>query len=198
MQKALIVAAGEYSKAWDSIAPADLRGFLRTIVERVVVHDAQVDISLSRPALRSLLLCRGGVPLAEPAAKYEGEEIHVCLHVQAEVKRRHNQVRLIVPGAAPAASAARPNLSLIKAVARGHAWYQKLLSGTASQAAIAKENGVDNTYVSRLVRCAFLAPDITAAILDGRQPPDLTLDELLDNLSPDWSDQRQAFGFAEV
>ena len=80
-------------------------------------------------------------------------------------------MRLIVPGAAPAASTARPNLSLIKAVARGHAWYQKLLSGTASQAAIAKENGVDNTYVSRLVRCAFLAPDITAAILDGRQPP---------------------------
>ena len=37
-----------------------------------------------------------------------------------------------------------------QSVDAGHAWYTKLLAGTASQAAIAKENGVNNKYVSRL------------------------------------------------
>lgn len=43
---------------------------------------------------------------------------------------------------------------------------------------------------------AFLAPDIQAAILEGRQPRGLTLHGLLDQPLPAaWSDQRSALGF---
>ena len=128
--------------------------------------------------------------------RFESEEIHAHLQVEVQVKRSRNQVRLIVPGETAQDAAPHRNPSLIKAVARAHGWYQKLLSGSASQASIAKENGVNDKYVSRLIRCAFLAPDITAAILDGRQPLDLTLDAILDNLSPEWEVQRQALGFS--
>jgi len=41
----------------------------------------------------------------------------------------------------------------------------------------------------------FLAPDITKAILDGRQPADLELDRLLNGIPLAWAEQRQAFGF---
>jgi hypothetical protein len=50
--------------------------------------------------------------------------------------------------------------------------------------------------VSALVPFAFLAPDITQAILEGHQPLGLTLDRLL-HLSPlplEWSAQRSALG----
>ena len=49
----------------------------------------------------------------------------------------------------------------------------------------------------RIARLAFLAPDIVAAILEGRQPPWLTSRRLLKYTSVplDWKDQRQVLGF---
>ena len=69
-----------------------------------------------------------------------------------------------------------------------------LKTGTVgSIAEIAKREQLPRTYPSRMIPLAFLAPDITTAILEGRQPIDLTLDRLL-SLMPlplDWDAQRQ-------
>ena len=44
---------------------------------------------------------------------------------------------------------------------------------------------------------AFLAPDITDAILDGRQPTELSAARLkrMRDLPPDWQQQRRYLGF---
>ena len=39
------------------------------------------------------------------------------------------------------------------------------------------------TYVSRVLRLTLLAPEIVEAILDGRQPAELQLDDLLEGFS---------------
>ena len=51
----------------------------------------------------------------------------------------------------------------------------------------------------RLVRLSYLAPDITKAILDGRQPGDLTAEKLLEHsrLPLAWHDQRIVLGLLE-
>jgi hypothetical protein len=58
---------------------------------------------------------------------------------------------------------------------------------------IAAEEGVVSSYVSRLVRLAFLAPDIVADIMSGRHPPQLTANRLMDDtwLPLDWRAQRE-------
>jgi hypothetical protein len=82
-------------------------------------------------------------------------------------------------------------------VARAHKWKQRLLSGEApSISAIAREEGVTKRYVARIMRLAFLAPDIVEAILDGHQPADLELERLLRGIPIGWQEQRRAFGFA--
>jgi hypothetical protein len=43
---------------------------------------------------------------------------------------------------------------------------------------LAKREGVDNSYVSRMVNLTTLAPDIVAAILDDTLPGHITLLEL--------------------
>jgi hypothetical protein len=48
-------------------------------------------------------------------------------------------------------------------------------------AALAERDGVSSSYFTRLVRLSYLAPDITHAILDGRQPRDLTAEKLLEH-----------------
>jgi len=65
-------------------------------------------------------------------------------------------------------------------------------------AALAEREGVSPSYFTRLVRLSYLAPDITRAILDGRQPRDLTAEKLPEHsrLPLAWHDQRTALGFA--
>jgi len=45
--------------------------------------------------------------------------------------------------------------------------------------------------VSKLIRVAFLAPDLVEALLEGRVPSRLTLAELTDQLPWDWNEQRR-------
>lgn len=55
-----------------------------------------------------------------------------------------------------------------------------------------------SSYERRLWPLVFLAPDIQQAILEGRQPQALTLDQLLKmRLPTSWADQRRALCFGE-
>ena len=49
----------------------------------------------------------------------------------------------------------------------------------SSDLAIARVAGINASYVGRILRLALLAPDIVAVILDGRQPPELTMARLM-------------------
>ena len=52
-----------------------------------------------------------------------------------------------------------------------------------------------NPYQRQLCRLAFLAPDLQAAILDGRQPPGLNLERLIHEPIPlAWPEQRRLYG----
>src|SRR5271165_562258 len=65
---------------------------------------------------------------------------------------------------------------------------------------IAHEQKITPSYATRLVRLTFLAPDIVAAILAGKQPAGLTANKLMADtrLPLDWRDQRAALGFASA
>ena len=57
--------------------------------------------------------------------------------------------------------------------------------------------GLKADYFRVLVRISFLAPDIVAAILEGRQPGTLTRHKLarITDLPPEWEGQRRVLGF---
>ncbi len=67
----------------------------------------------------------------------------------------------------------------------------------ASVQAIAAQEALDGSDVSRILPLAFLAPDIVEAILQGRQSPELTARTLMRRhpLPADWLAQRQRLGF---
>ena len=62
---------------------------------------------------------------------------------------------------------------------------------------MAPREGVSRSYFTRVAGLGYLAPDITQAILDGRQPPDLTAEKLLEHsrLPLAWHDQGTVHGF---
>jgi hypothetical protein len=73
-----------------------------------------------------------------------------------------------------------------------------LEGATVTLAEVARNEGVVPSYVTRMLRLAYLAPDIVAAIVDGGQPPGLTARKLMDDtrLPLEWTEQRRALGFA--
>ncbi len=72
-------------------------------------------------------------------------------------ERRTGAMSIVVPGR-EVGPAADP--SLIKAIARGHAWFEQLASGEAATLAeIAQREKVTDRYVSSLLKLAFLSPD---------------------------------------
>ena len=57
--------------------------------------------------------------------------------------------------------------------------------------------GMIGSYLTRLLRLTFLAPDIVTAILEGGHPPGLTAHKLMRDtrLPLDWDEQRRLLGF---
>jgi len=90
-----------------------------------------------------------------------------------------------------------PDASLIAALVKGYKWREQLLSGEVKMLTeIARQENITDRYVNRILRLGFLAPDIMEAILEGRQPPGLTMEIFRKRIPLDWNDQRRAFGFA--
>lgn len=54
---------------------------------------------------------------------------------------------------------------------------------------LAAREGIDNSYVSRMINLTTLAPDIVAAILDDALPNHLTLFDLAVDPPALWADQ---------
>jgi hypothetical protein len=106
--------------------------------------------------------------------------------------QRGGRKQILTPlGEAPWSPAPRVDTALVKAVVRAHRWRQMLESGEySSSAELAKAEKVNDSYLSRILRLTLIAPDIIEAILTGRQPSTLQLDDLLKPLPTEWERQR--------
>jgi hypothetical protein len=84
---------------------------------------------------------------------------------------------------------------MVKALARAFRWRRMLDEGVcATIEELAKREGVNRGYMSRVLRLTLLAPEIVEALLDGRQPEELRLEGLLQVFPEGWEAQRTHFG----
>jgi hypothetical protein len=124
----------------------------------------------------------------------DGRTATVSIPVSFLLRGGRKQI-LSPAGAAPWSPAPRVDSALVKAIVRAHRWRQMIESGKyASSAELAKAAKVNDSYLSRILRLTLLAPDIIEAILTGRQPSTLQLDDLLKPLPAVWERQRSELG----
>ena len=84
--------------------------------------------------------------------------------------------------------------AMVKLIARGHRWHRQLFDGThASIADIAKSENINPSFVSRILRLAYLSPTLVEAILDGKYPAHLTMKDLMAPFPMEWGRQRERF-----
>ena len=156
---------------------ADADNIIDRFIQRVEMQQDGIRIVLSLASLAS------------------GKEATITHDILMRMKRRGVEMRLVIGGAGPT----RVDQTLVKTIIRAHKWFNELISGRAqSMVEIASREGIDKSYVARIMDLVFLAPDITQSIIAGYQPPDLSVEKLTKriDLPMDWAQQRQLLGFA--
>jgi site-specific DNA recombinase len=191
-QRRLIARVAEIGKSWPELPTTRQRALLTALIERIDIGINRIDIQF-RSARLGTLLDTAATPL--PSATDEETQI---LSVPIERRRSGREIKMLIDGSDPFATA-KPDARLIKLLIRARRFNTTLVdSDGVPFAVLAKREGVSPSYFTRLVRLSYLAPDITQAILDGRQPRDLTADKLLahSRLPLTWDEQRTVLGFA--
>ena len=86
----------------------------------------------------------------------------VTVSIPIRIQRHGGRKQVVVPlGISAGLNAVSAPTALQVALARGHRWLRLIESGKmANIAAIAKAEGVDRSYVSRMINLTTLAPEI--------------------------------------
>jgi site-specific DNA recombinase len=193
----LVTAAKQLAMRLASMSSQDLRDLLASFIWRIILRENKIEIKIRSKELRPQLESRGKVSSSSVKNPVAPSDL-ISLSVEAKRKRCGGEVHLIVPPS-PSVSDEHPKIPLIKALARAHGWYEKVIEGKAFDIrSLAREAGLTDRYVGKVFRCAFLAPDIVEAILAGRQPHDLNFDKLCQEIPLSWVEQHEQLGFSSA
>jgi site-specific DNA recombinase len=198
----LVAAAKKLAARLPSLPSDDFRDLLGAFLRRVVIQENSIEVMIGRKELRHVLENAGKVLAADSSGgRKPAIDVNdlIVLTIEAKQKRCGGEVHLVVPPNSASVSPRHPKSSLIKAIARAHGWYEKVIQGGAlDMRSLARHAALTERYVGKVFGCAFLAPDIIESILEGRQPPDLNFEKLCQHVPLNWAEQREHFGFPPV
>jgi len=204
-QKRANDAATEIVRALDDRREDAWNSIFRPMIARVQVRLDRIDVDLSAERLveRLLQTCiqgshpgEGDVMPRRAEDDSDPTEPIVRLSVPAQLKRTGKEMKFIVEGDREERTA---DPSLVRLFVRAHRLARRLAENPGSTLEdVAAQENMGGPYAARVSRLNYLAPDIVAAILDGKHPVDLTANKLMaDTRFPlDWRAQRAALGFA--
>jgi hypothetical protein len=193
-QQQILIRAREVAASWSELPAAQLRPAIAILARRITVHRERVDIEISIKGLCTFLQ---GASAASGAAPAQSD--HLLLSFPTRLCRIGQGKRLVIDAAPKPGMPGRPDPKLIKLLFRAHHLKEKLRANPGTPIAdLATQEKLSPSYVALLLRLTFLAPDITRAILEGRQPGSFTAQKLVtySALPFAWPEQRQALGFA--
>ena len=193
--EALIAEAATLAERWPRLSAVEKRRQLQVLVVAITLRPENLEIAIRTTDLADRPRGDGVVDAPGPSSKPERPDL--VLRVAARSKRTGMEKRLLVKGP-NARSGNKVDAGLLKRIARAHEPRAIFTRGGRSMSEMAAAVGLSDASFTRMLRLGFLVPDITEAILLGRQPADLTAQKpMTDTRLPlDWHEQRIALGFA--
>src|SRR5579872_810316 len=125
----LVAAAKKLAGRLPLLPSGNLRDLLASFLHRVLIQDDNIQLMIRRAALRALLEKGEQIIAAKLSigTRVDPSDL-VCLTMEAKRKRYGGEVHLVVPPTT-GVPVRHPRPALTKAVARGYAWYEKVLEG---------------------------------------------------------------------
>ena len=113
--------------------------------------------------------------------------------VSLTIRPRNGRPRVLPPEGATEQQKRVQDHHVLKALGRAWAWRRRLECGAATTVHdIAKIEKVTDRFVSRIMRLAYLAPDVLERLVVKREPPAISLAELSDATYLPWARQAAA------
>jgi DNA invertase Pin-like site-specific DNA recombinase len=195
-QSELIECGRRIAEEIGALAPDKIKATLMTLLCRVAVNVDRIEIKISQRRLAQMLAGQSSdLTTQDQRQERESHEI-VKLTVPARLKRVGREMRMLVKSANDQATA---DPSLLRIIARAHGIQERLSQNTGLTVHdIARQERVTAAYIYTLLRLPWLAPDITTAIVNGRQPQQFNAKTLMaeaSRLPVDWAEQRTLLGF---
>ena len=122
----------------------------------------------------------------------------IDLFVPLEIKKRGGSAMIIMPKNLKKEEMHKYlDEKMVKAFAKAYKWKRMLDDGEISSLAnIAVKENVTSGYVSKVFNLNFIAPEIVRKILNGEQPRDVKLQDMLIGKFPDlWQEQQEMWRF---
>ncbi len=189
----LVAQAAELAQLWPELSSHEQRRIVCNLITRIDVGDDSVALQVV-PANLGMILQRNGTGDCRSDSN-SGAGAETCiLSVAVQLRRVGKGSRFIVGSGTH--GPANPNASLLRLLARAHQVQKEILHERKRDAQVQRADP-NRSYTALLLRLSWLAPDITHAILRGRQPTTLTADKLsrVTRVPLDWLAQREALGF---
>jgi site-specific DNA recombinase len=195
-QSLLIERGRQIAEEVGVLSPDKIKATLMTLLCRVAVNPDRIEINISRRRLAEMLNGQSIDLTPQDQRSEPGSREIVTLTVPARLRRVGREMRMLVKSAGDQTTA---DPSLLRIIARAHDIQARLSQNTGLTVHdIAREERVTAAYIYTLLRLPWLAPDITTAIINGRQPQQLKAKTLMakaSRLPADWAEQRALLGF---
>ena len=121
------------------------------------------------------------------------DQVTINVSVPLTIRKRGGRKLVLSPDGEEITAHARPRIdnTLVKALARAFRWRKLLETGVYTTVAeMADAEGINRSYVSRLLRLTLLAPTLVESILDGQVGTELIMPDLLEPRSELWKEQQ--------
>jgi site-specific DNA recombinase len=176
--------------------PDKNREIIAALVRRVEVRLDSVKVHVSRDRLTALLNSDSRESRLRKDQLIDPSDRILTLTAPAQLIRVGREMKLLVDDSRDNRA---PDMSLLRILARAHDIQTRLDQDTSLTVHdIARQEHITAGYIYILLRLRWLAPDITTAIVNGRQPPHLNAQKLMRltaRLPADWAEQRALLGF---
>jgi len=105
------------------------------------------------------------------------------------IRKRNGRPKIVPPAdMVPDTSGVDPHV--LKAIAKAWSWRRKLESGaTATIEDVADAEGVTPAYIRRMLKLAYLAPEVLEQILTARTSPAVSLKDMSNAADMSWGTQ---------
>lgn len=114
----------------------------------------------------------------------------VQVFIPLEIRKRNGRPRIVAPNTHREIEERKQQPHILRAIGRAWSWRRKLESGEVSTInELAKAEGVTDRYISRMMRLAYLSPEVMERLMSLRDPPSRSLIDLIDAVNLPWAEQ---------
>lgn len=156
---------------------------LTRLVTGVAVHDDRLDITSETDAIAAMT---GAAP---------GPDAPTSMLLTAHVRLARSGRALRLVQRDGGATQAEANAALVGKLVQARRWWEALRGGELDVTRLAEREGVTRSYICRIVRFAFLSPEVISGLLAGTQRAGISAAMLrADGAIPlSWAEQRRLF-----